>query len=156
MWPGSTRIVLAVLVPTASVLLLLGLSVSLPEGQAGPANPPPHGFSEVLYAFASMTGNNGSAFGSFTGNTVYYNIIGSFAMLAGRFGSLIPILALAGSMASKRQVAPSLGTLRTDSVLFASLVIGTVVIVGALSYFAALGLGPVAEQLILNAGETMP
>jgi len=82
-------------------------------------------------------------------------VVGSFAMLAGRFGSVIPMLALAGSMASKRQVPRSLGTLRTDSLLFAGLVTGTVVIVGALSYFAALGLGPIAEQLLLHAGQTL-
>jgi K+-transporting ATPase ATPase A chain len=149
-------VMLAVLLPAASVLGLLALSVSVSEGLAGSANPPPHGFSEVLYAFASMTGNNGSAFASFSGNSVYYNIVGSVAMLVGRFGPVIPMLALAGSMADKRQVARSLGTLRTDSVLFASLATGTVVIVGALSYFAALGLGPIAEQLILNASETIP
>jgi K+-transporting ATPase ATPase A chain len=149
-------LVLAILIPTASVLGLLAVSVGLPEGQAGPANPPPHGFSEVLYGFASMTGNNGSAFGSFSGNTVYYNLVGSAAMLAGRFGAHIPILALAGSMGPKRQVARSLGTLRTDSVMFASLITGAVVIVGALSYFAALALGPFAEQFALDAGRTFP
>jgi K+-transporting ATPase ATPase A chain len=149
-------LVLALVIPTASVLGLLALSVSVPEGQAGPANPPPHGFSEVLYAFASMTGNNGSAFGSFSGNTVYYNLIGSAAMLAGRFGGLLPMLALAGSMGPKRQVARSLGTLRTDSVMFGSLVTGAVIIVGALSYFAALALGPIAEHLALESGQTFP
>jgi K+-transporting ATPase ATPase A chain len=146
-------IMLAVLIPSAAVLGLLALSVSLPEGRAGPAYPPPHGFSEILYAFASMTGNNGSAYASFSGNTAYYNVIGSAAMLAGRFGALVPMLALAGSMAPKRQVARSLGTLRTDSLLFACLLIGIVLIVGALSYFAALGLGPITEHLALSGGQ---
>jgi K+-transporting ATPase ATPase A chain len=141
-------VVLAALIPTAAVLGLLALSVSVPV-EPGPAYAPPHGFSEILYAFASMTGNNGSAFASFTGNTPYYNVIGSFAMLAGRFGALIPMLALAGSMGPKRQVARSLGTLPTGSGMFAALLVGTVVVIGALSYFAALALGPVAEQLAL-------
>jgi K+-transporting ATPase ATPase A chain len=142
-------IMLASLIPTAAVLGLLALSVSLTDGQAGPATAPPHGFSEILYAFASMTGNNGSAFASFTGNTPYYNVIGSFAILAGRFGAVFPMLALAGSMGPKRQVARSLGTLPTGSGMFAALLVGTVVAIGALSYFAALALGPVAEQLAI-------
>jgi K+-transporting ATPase ATPase A chain len=142
-------IMLAILVPTITVLGLLALSVSLPDGRAGPAEPPPHGFSEVLYAFASMTGNNGSAFASLTGNTTYYDLIGAVAMLAGRFGSMIPMLALAGAMAPKRLRARSPGTLPTDSVMFVGLIVGTVLVVGALSYFAALALGPIQEQLIL-------
>ena len=146
---------LAVLVPTIAVLGLVALSVSVPAGQAGPASAPPHGFSEVLYAFASMAGNNGSSFSSLSGNTPYYNLVGAAAMLAGRFGHLIPMLALAGSMGPKRQVARSLGTLPTGSGLFAGFLTGTIVIVGALSYFAALALGPIAEQLALLAGHTL-
>ena len=149
-------LVFAILVPAISVLALLALSVILTEGRAGPANPPPHGFSEVLYAFASMTGNNGSAFASFSGNTVFYNVIGSFAMLAGRFGSLIPMLAIAGSMAPKRRRPWSLGTLPTGSAMFAGFLVGTVVVVGALSYFAALALGPIAEHLAMLNGQTLP
>ena len=110
----------------------------------------------MLYAFASMTGNNGSAFASFTGNTVFYNLVGSVAMLAGRFGALIPMLALAGAMAPKRLVARSSGTLPTDSPTFVALVIGTIVIVGGLSYFAALALGPIAEHMGMLAGQTGP
>jgi K+-transporting ATPase ATPase A chain len=148
-------VVLAILVPTFSVLGLLAISVAVPEGQAGPANAAPHGFSEVLYAFASMTGNNGSAFASFTGNTPFYNIIGSVAMLAGRFGSVIPMLAIAGSMGRKRKVAVSPGTLPTGSSVFTGLLVGTVLIVGALSYFAALALGPIAEHLIMVGGQPL-
>jgi K+-transporting ATPase ATPase A chain len=149
-------IMLAILLPTIAVLGLLALSVSVPAGLAGPANGPPHGFSEVLYAFASMTGNNGSSMASFSGDTLFYNVIGSFAMLAGRFGHLIPILALAGTMGAKRKVPRSLGTLPTGGITFSGLLIGTIVIVGALSYFAALALGPVAEQLALGAGNGFP
>lgn len=149
-------LVLAILAPAFSVLGFLALSVSIPEGRAGPANMPPHGFSEVLYAFASMTGNNGSAFASFSGNTVYYNVIGSFAMLAGRFGSVIPMLALAGSMGMKRPIRRSLGTLPTGSATFACFLLGTIIVIGALSYFAALALGPIAEHLAMLAGPTQP
>ena len=149
-------LVLAVLVPAIAVLGLVSLSVSVPAGQAGPANPPPHGFSEVLYAFASMNGNNGSAFASFTGDTVFYNVVGSFAMLAGRFGTLIPMLAIAGSMGPKRQVPRSLGTLPTGSAMFGAFLGGTIIIVGALSYLAALALGPIAEHLAMLAGHTTP
>jgi K+-transporting ATPase ATPase A chain len=149
-------LVLAILVPAVAVLGMVALSVSVPEGRAGPANGPPHGFSEVLYAFASMTGNNGSSFASFSGNTVFYNVVGSFAMLAGRFGSLVPILAIAGSMGPKRKVARSLGTLPTGSALFAGFLLGTIVIVGSLSYLAALALGPIAEALAMGAGQTTP
>jgi potassium-transporting ATPase potassium-binding subunit len=153
----ETRLLmLAVLVPAIAVLGLVALSVSVPPGQAGPANPPPRGFSEVLYAFASMNGNNGSAFASFSGNTVFYNVVGSFAMLAGRFGTLIPMLAIAGSMGPKRQVPRSLGTLPTGSALFAAFLGGTIIIVGALSYLAALALGPIAEHLAMLAGHTTP
>ena len=140
-------VVLAVLVPAISILGLLALSVSLAAGRAGPATAPPHGFSEVLYAFASMTGNNGSAYASFSGNTVYYNVVGSFAMLAGRFGAVIPMLAVAGSMAPKRLRPHSLGTLPTSGLTFSGLLLGSIVVVGALSFFSALALGPIAEQL---------
>ena len=147
-------IMLAILVPTFAVLGLLALSVTVPAGLAGPATAPPHGFSEVLYAFASMTGNNGSAYASFSGNSVFYNIVGALAMLAGRFGHLIPMLAIAGSMGPKRLVSRSLGTLPTSSLTFGGFLLGTIVVVGALSFFAALALGPIAEQLALVAGHT--
>jgi K+-transporting ATPase ATPase A chain len=116
-------------------------------------NPGPHGFSEILYAYSSQTGNNGSAFGGLTGNTPFYNITGGLAMLIGRYGMIIPILALAGSMVVKRRVAPSLGTFPTTGVLWSILLIGVVIIVGALTFFPALSLGPIVEQLLQNAGK---
>ena len=125
----------------------------LPEGTAGPLNPGPHGFSEILYAFSSQTGNNGSAFAGLTGNTPFYNITGALAMLIGRYGMIVPILALAGSMAMKRRVAPSLGTFPTTGALWVVLLIGVVIIVGALTFFPALALGPIVEQLLQNAGK---
>jgi len=144
---------LVVLVLGASILGFTALATATAEGQAGPLNAGPHGFSEILYAFSSLTGNNGSAFAGLTGNTPFYNITGGFAMLLGRYGMIIPILAIAGSMAAKRRVAPSLGTLPTTGPLFSVLLIGVIVIVGALTFFPALALGPIVEQLLQNAGK---
>jgi K+-transporting ATPase ATPase A chain len=143
---------IVVLVLGASILGFTALATGTAEGQAGPLNPGPHGFSEILYAFSSQTGNNGSAFAGLTGNTPFYNVTGSLAMLAGRFAMIIPILAIAGSMASKRRVAASLGTFPTTGLLFTVLLIGVIVIVGALTFFPALALGPIVEQLLQNAG----
>ncbi len=141
------------LVLGASILGFTALASALPEGQAGPLNLGSHGFSEILYAFSSQTGNNGSAFAGLTGNTPFYNVTGGLAMLIGRYGMIVPILALAGSMAAKRRVAPSLGTFPTTGVLWSILLIGVVVIVGALTFFPALSLGPIVEQFIQNAGK---
>jgi len=141
------------LVLGASILGFTALATALPEGLAGPLNKGPHGFSEILYAFSSQTGNNGSAFAGLTGNTPFYNITGAFAMLVGRYGMIVPILALAGSMAAKRRVAPSLGTFPTTGILWTVLLIGVVIIVGALTFFPALSLGPIVEQLLQNAGK---
>jgi K+-transporting ATPase ATPase A chain len=145
---------IVVLVLAASVLGFTALGTIIEPGEpGGPASAAPHGFSEILYAFASQTGNNGSAFASLTGNTVFYNTAGGLAMLVGRFAMIVPILAIAGSMAAKRAVAPSLGTFPTTGVLFSLLLVGVVVIVGALTYFPAFALGPIVEQLLLNAGK---
>jgi K+-transporting ATPase ATPase A chain len=144
---------LTALVLGASILGFTALASVLPEGMAGPLNSGPHGFSEILYTYSSQTGNNGSAFAGLTGNTPFYNVTGGIAMLIGRYGMMIPILALAGSMAAKRRVAPSLGTFPTTGVLWTVLLIGVVIIVGALTFFPALALGPIVEQLIQNAGK---
>ena len=143
---------LFVLVAAAGITVLTAIGVSWAEGQAGPASDGPHAFSEILYAFTSQTGNNGSAFGSLSGNTPFYNVAGGIAMLLGRFGMLIPVLAIAGSMVGKRRVAPSLGTFPTTGPIFVGLLIGVVLIVGALTYFPALALGPIAEELAQQAG----
>jgi potassium-transporting ATPase potassium-binding subunit len=145
---------LVVLVLGFSILGFTALATSIPEGLAGPLNKGPHGFSEILYAYSSQTGNNGSAFGGLTGNTPFYNVTGGLAMLLGRYGMIVPILALAGSMAAKRRVAPSLGTFPTTGLLWSVLLIGVIVIVGALTFFPALALGPIVEQLLQNAGRT--
>jgi K+-transporting ATPase ATPase A chain len=144
---------LVALVLGASILGFTAIASVTQAGLAGPLNPGPHGFSEILYAFSSQTGNNGSAFAGLTGNTPFYNVTGGLAMLIGRYGMIIPILALAGSMAAKRRVAPSLGTFPTTGVLWTVLLIGVVIIVGALTFFPALSLGPIVEQLLQNAGK---
>jgi K+-transporting ATPase ATPase A chain len=144
---------LVALVLGASILGFTALATATPAGLAGPLNKGPQGFSEMLYAFSSQTGNNGSAFAGLTGNTPFYNVTGALAMLIGRYGMIVPILALAGSMAAKRRVAPSLGTFPTTGILWSVLLIGTVVIVGALTFFPALSLGPIVEQFLQNAGK---
>ncbi len=144
---------LVVLFLAAGILVPTAIATVTEAGLAGPLNPGPHGFSEILYAFTSQTGNNGSAFAGLTGNTVFYNVFGSISMLVGRFGMVFPILAIAGSMAAKRRVAPSLGTMPTNGPLFGVLLIGVIIIVGALTFFPALALGPIVEQLLLNAGK---
>jgi K+-transporting ATPase ATPase A chain len=146
---------LTALVLGASILGFTALASVLPEGTAGPLNVGPHGFSEILYAYSSQTGNNGSAFAGLTGNTPFYNVTGGLAMLIGRYGMIIPVLAIAGSMAAKRSVAPSLGTFPTTGVLWTVLLVGVVIVVGALTFFPALSLGPIVEQLIQNTGRTL-
>jgi K+-transporting ATPase ATPase A chain len=143
---------LTALVLGASILGFTALATATAAGQAGPLNPGPHGFSEILYAYSSQTGNNGSAFAGLSGNTPFYNITGAFAMLIGRYGMIVPILALAGSMAAKRRLAPSLGTFPTTGATWVVLLMSVVIIVGALTFFPALSLGPIAEQLLQNAG----
>ncbi|MCX6022421.1 MAG: potassium-transporting ATPase subunit KdpA, partial [Chloroflexi bacterium] len=145
---------LAVLVLAASILTFTGAAAVAPDGLAGPLNPGPHGLSEMLYAFSSATGNNGSAFGGLTGNTLFYNTALGIAMLVGRFLMVIPILGIAGSLAFKPRTPAGLGTLPTHGPLFVGLLTGTIIIVGALTFFPALALGPIVEQLLLNAGKT--
>ncbi len=143
---------ITVLLLAFSILVFSAIATVLPDGLKGPLNAGPHGFSEILYAFSSQTGNNGSAFAGLSGNTVFYNLTGAFAMLIGRFAMIVPILAIAGSMAAKRRVAPSLGTFPTTGPIFVGLLIGVVVIVGALTFFPALALGPVVDELLMRAG----
>jgi potassium-transporting ATPase potassium-binding subunit len=144
---------LGILALPASILGFTAVSVLASRGQAGPLNPGPHGFSEILYAFSSTTGNNGSAFAGLSGNTLYYNTTLSAAMWIGRFIFLIPLLALAGSMVGKKVVPASAGTFPTDTPLFSGLLIGVILIVGALTFFPALALGPILEHLQLHAGQ---
>jgi K+-transporting ATPase ATPase A chain len=143
---------LAILVLPLSILGFTALAVVLPAGLAGMSNAGPHGYSEILYAFASSTGNNGSAFGGISANTLFFNTTTAAAMLIGRFLMIVPMLAVAGSLAAKKVVPPSAGTFPTDGGLFVGLLIGVILIVGGLTYFPALSLGPIVEHLAMNAG----
>jgi K+-transporting ATPase ATPase A chain len=138
---------LGVLVMPIIVLVFTAIAVSIHAGRAGPLNSGPHGFTEILYALTSQANNNGSAFGGLTGNTPFYNIVGGLDMLLGRFAIMIPVLALAGGLAAKNVVPASLGTFRTDNTMFVGLVIGVILIIGGLTFFPAISLGPIAEQL---------
>jgi K+-transporting ATPase ATPase A chain len=129
------------------VLILTGVAVSTVEGRAGPLNAGPHGFTEILYGLTSQGNNNGSAMGGLTGDTAFYNIWGAVDMFIGRFGIMIPALALGGSLAAKDVVPESLGTFRTDNGMFVGLTVGVILIIGGLTFFPAVALGPVVEQL---------
>ncbi|NDI86249.1 potassium-transporting ATPase subunit KdpA [Undibacterium crateris] len=144
---------IAVSILIGPVLVLAGTAVSVlvADGKAGIANPGAHGFSEILYAFVSAANNNGSAFAGLSANTPFYNVMLAIAMWFGRFCIIVPILAIAGSLAAKKRLAATAGTLPTHGPLFVSLLLGTVVIVGALTYIPALALGPIVEHLIMIA-----
>ncbi len=151
------EIMMAVLALLISPLLVLGataLAMAIPQGLSSILNPGPHGLTEVLYAYTSANGNNGSAFAGLTGNTPFYNWSLGMVMLIGRFAEVIPILAFAGSLVRKRVVPAGLGTFPTTGPLFVALLIGVILIVGALTYFPAYSLGPVVEQLLMQAGRT--
>jgi K+-transporting ATPase ATPase A chain len=126
--------------------------VTLPVGTAAIAAPGPHGMTEALYAYTSATANNGSAFGGFSGNSLYHNVMMSVAMLMGRFIVIIPTLAIAGSVAAKKLVPPSAGTFPTHGALFIGLLIAIVLVVGGLTFFPFIALGPLVEHLSLAAG----
>jgi potassium-transporting ATPase potassium-binding subunit len=145
--------VLALLVSPAVILGFTAVAIALLPQVAGPSNAGPHGFTEVLYAFTSANGNNGSAFAGLSGNTPFYNWTLGFAMLIGRFAEVIPILAFGGSLAKKRVVPAGLGTFPTTGPLWVVLLIGVIIIVGALTYFPAYSLGPNIEQLFMHAGK---
>ena len=141
---------LFILIPPILILGLTALAVLLDAGKAGVANPGAHGFSEILYAFSSAAGNNGSAFAGLSANTPFYNIALGVAMFLGRIWMMIPVLALAGSLAAKKRIPEGAGTMATHTPLFAGLLIGTVILVGALNFVPALALGPVVEQLSMT------
>jgi K+-transporting ATPase ATPase A chain len=143
---------LAILVLPLMYLGWTAIAVVYPPAVASMANPGPHGFTEVLYAYTSQTGNNGSAFAGLSGNTPFYNITGAIAMLIGRFWMIIPMMAIAGALAAKKIVPPSAGTFPTTGSLFVGLTVGVIVIIGGLTFFPALALGPIVEQLAMRAG----
>jgi K+-transporting ATPase ATPase A chain len=143
---------LAVLILPLSILGFTAIATVVDAGLAGPANQGPHGFSEILYAYTSGTGNNGSAFAGISANTLFYNTTIGLAMFIGRFLMIVPMMAIAGSLAAKKIVPASAGTFPTDGGLFVGLVVGVILIVGGLTYFPALALGPIVEQVSMNAG----
>ncbi|HEX3009501.1 MAG TPA: potassium-transporting ATPase subunit KdpA, partial [Bacteroidales bacterium] len=145
---------IAALAPNLVILLFSAICVVLPAGLASLNNTGPHGLSEILYAFSSAAGNNGSAFAGLNANVPLYNILIGVGMLIGRFGIIVPILAIAGSMAQKKITPPSSGTFRTDNGIFVFLLISVVIIVGGLTHFPALSLGPIVEHLLMNMGIT--
>jgi K+-transporting ATPase ATPase A chain len=147
---------LAVLSYSLSILGCAALTAAVPQGVAGIANSGPHGFSEILYAFASATGNNGSSLAGLSTNTLFYNMVLAAAMLMGRFIYVIPLLAVAGSLAQKKRVATSAGSVPTHSPQFVGLLVGVVLIMGGVAYFPAMSLGPLTEQVAMNRGTHYP
>jgi len=145
---------LAILILPLSILGFTAIAVVAKDGLAGMANAGPHGFSESLYAYTSATGNNGSAFAGLSANTVFYNSTLGLAMFIGRFLMIVPTLAIAGSLARKKIVPPTAGTFPTYGMQFVLLVMGVILIVGGLTYFPALALGPIVEHLAMTAGQT--
>ncbi|HXY68058.1 MAG TPA: potassium-transporting ATPase subunit KdpA [Gemmatimonadales bacterium] len=143
---------LYVLIFPAVILVFTAVSAVLPAGLKGPGNGGPHGLSEILYAFTSVTGNNGSAFAGLTGTTTYYNTMLGLGTLFGRFAMMVPMLALAGFLSERKIVPASAGTFPVSSPLFVALLVGVILIVGALTFFPALSLGPVVEHLLMGAG----
>jgi K+-transporting ATPase ATPase A chain len=136
------------------ILAFTSVSVLKPFGTSSIANPGPHGFTEILYAYTEGAANNGSAFAGLNGNTLWYNVTIALTMLLGRFWMKIPMLALAGNMVRKKSVPPSLGTFPVTTPLFSVLLISVILILGALTFFPALSLGPILEHLLMLAGKT--
>jgi K+-transporting ATPase ATPase A chain len=146
--------IFAILAPSIVIKLFSAIACMVPAGLAGLNNAGPHGLSEILYTFSSAAGNNGSAFGGLNSNTVFYNLMIGFGMLIGRFGVIIPVMAIAGNMGKKKITPVSSGTFRTDNWLFVLLLISVILIVGGLTFFPPLALGPIVEHLLMNLGVT--
>jgi K+-transporting ATPase ATPase A chain len=145
---------LAILILPLMYLGWTAVATVVPSAVAATGNPGPHGFTEILYAYTSQTGNNGSAFAGLSANTPFYNLTGAIAMLVGRFWMIIPAMAIAGSLAAKKSVPASAGTFPTTGALFVGLVVGVVLIVGGLTFFPALALGPLVEHLAMLSNTT--
>jgi K+-transporting ATPase ATPase A chain len=147
-------VILGILAPSVVIKLFSAIACSTTVGLSSLNNAGPHGLSEILYAFSSAAGNNGSAFGGINANTVFYNLMLGFGMLIGRFGIIVPVMAIAGSMARKKITPVSSGTFRTDNWLFIFLLISVILIVGGLTFFPPLALGPIVEHFLMNLGVT--
>ncbi len=145
---------LAVLILPLAILGFSAIAAVLPAALSSLANNGPHGLSEILYAYTSSTGNNGSAFAGLSANTPWWNVTTAIAMAIGRFGYVVPVMAIAGSIAAKKKAQASAGTFPTESGLFVGLLIGVILIVGGLQYFPALALGPIVEHVLMLAGKT--
>jgi K+-transporting ATPase ATPase A chain len=145
--------VLAILLPSTCILIGAAIACVTKAGTSSIANPGPHGLSEILYAYASSAGNNGSAFAGLNANTFFYNLSLAFTMFVGRFGVLIPMLAIAGTMVKKQSVPSGPGTFQTTGPFFTALLISVVLIIGALTFFPALALGPLVEHLLMWSGK---
>jgi potassium-transporting ATPase potassium-binding subunit len=143
---------LAILVLPLMYLGWTAVAVVVPSAVAATNNPGPHGFTEILYSYVSQTGNNGSAFAGLSGNTLFYNLTGAVAMFIGRFWMIVPTMAIAGSLVTKKSIPPSAGTFPTTGGLFVGLLVGVIVIIGGLTFFPALALGPLVEHLAIDAG----
>ncbi|MCX6175081.1 MAG: potassium-transporting ATPase subunit KdpA [Ignavibacteriales bacterium] len=146
--------IVAILLPSACILLFSAIAMKTTAGLSSLANAGPHGYSEILYAFSSAAGNNGSAFAGLNANTTFYNLMLALTMFVGRFGVLIPVMIIAGSLVKKNITPTSSGTLSTENLLFGILLIGVILIVGALTFFPALSFGPILEHLLMGQGIT--
>jgi K+-transporting ATPase ATPase A chain len=146
--------VIAALAPSVCILIGLAVACVLPAGSATLGNRGPHGFSEMFYAFTSAAANNGSAFAGLGANTDFYNYALAICMFLGRFAIIVPVLAIAGSMVVKKSVPPSPGTFPTTGATFATLLVAVVLIIGALTFFPALSLGPIAEHFLASGGRS--
>lgn len=143
---------IAVLIPNLIILAFTAIATVTATGLLSIANAGPHGLSEILYAFSSAAGNNGSAFAGLNANTLFYNLSTGIVMLLGRFGVIVPVMAIAGNLVKKNKTPVSTGTFTTDNYVFAVLLVGVILIVGALTHFPALSLGPIVEHLLMNSG----
>jgi len=144
---------LAVLIFSLLILTLTGIGSVTADGKAGITNPGPHGLSQILYAYTSGAANNGSAFAGLSANTLWYNLTIGFDMLFGRFFMVLPVLAIAGNLAKKKIAPETVGTFPVTTPLFATLLVSVILIVGALTFFPALSLGPILEHLLMHAGK---
>jgi K+-transporting ATPase ATPase A chain len=146
--------VVIILTPAILLLILSSVAISTQAGITSLGNTGPHGLSEIIYAFASASGNNGSAFAGLNANTIFYNLTTSLAMLVGRFSTIIPALAIAGALAGKKIVPASVATFPTTSILFIIMLVSVIIVVGALTFFPVFTLGPLLEHLLLAIGKT--
>ena len=144
----------AIILPCALILLSSAIACSIPAGLSSLANRGPHGLTEILYAFSSATGNNGSAFAGLNANTPFYNVALGLCMLIARFGVIIPVLIIAGNLVRKKSAPPSLGSFSTESLTFGIILLATILIVGALTFVPALTLGPIVEHMLMLGGQT--